>query len=274
MSASGCARQNSTSPDQTEHSPWRLASEYTGPIRYSRETGGSGPPLSRHSKVAASVCTPKEKRTNLIGLDATLVVVSARSSTRAYASTRASASCTRRERSPLGAAVVALAGGFGAGGRLGTANVPLGCSPAIRAISHVMGEPFTPSHFLVMVKDSRTLMPAASIWPATNGVEKENAAIGGAEHHAVAVLSGNVLALVVLQGDGDRGVGRELDDFARGSLGARCGCHVGFLFSVNSLRHFRLQNVRRPRRAHRLRRHGRPLLQLVVFLRRDPQTLL
>jgi hypothetical protein len=33
-----------------------------------------------------------------------------------------------------------------------------------------------------------------------------------------------VLALVVSQGDGYGDVWRELDDFARGSLGVRCGC--------------------------------------------------
>ena len=35
-----------------------------------------------------------------------------------------------------------------------------------------MGEPLTPSHFRVMVKLSRTLIPAASILPAVSGSRK------------------------------------------------------------------------------------------------------
>src|ERR1035441_88707 len=66
--------------------------------------------------------------------------------------------------------VAADAGGFGvelSGAR--STNVPLGCSPATRAMSQVTGAPFWPADPLVMVNDSRTLMPSDSIRPATSG---------------------------------------------------------------------------------------------------------
>src|ERR1017187_720639 len=96
--------------------------------------------------------------------------VKLRSRTWAKLSTRVLASSTKALPGCLRAGVAADASGLGvelSGAR--STNVPLGCSPATRAMSHVTGAPFWPADPLVMVKDSRTLMPSDSIRPATSG---------------------------------------------------------------------------------------------------------
>ncbi len=55
-------------------------------------------------------------------------------------------------------------------------------------------------------------------------------------HHALAVLACDLPALVEFERHGYGRVWRELDDFTRGSL--LCGCHIGFLSRVSSLRNF------------------------------------
>src|ERR1035441_1628552 len=99
--------------------------------------------------------------------------VKLRSRTWAKLSTSALASSTRGLPTSLRgiippSGVAADAGGFGAGvSGASSTSVPLGCSPGMRATSQVVGEPFGPSVLRVMVKDSRTLIPADSICPAT-----------------------------------------------------------------------------------------------------------
>src|ERR1017187_10217459 len=100
--------------------------------------------------------------------------VKLRSRTWAKLSTKALASSTNALLGDLRgippSAVAANAGGFAVGvsGAWST-NVPLGCSPAIRAMSQVPGAPFWPVGPLVMLNDSCTLMPSDSIRPATSG---------------------------------------------------------------------------------------------------------
>ena len=61
-------------------------------------------------------------------------------------------------------------------------------------------------------------------------IRKHHAAIGERVNHPFAMLIGNGLALAVLQGHGYRGVGREVRDFTRGSLG--WDCHVFGFFRL------------------------------------------
>src|ERR1017187_9558299 len=96
--------------------------------------------------------------------------VKLRSRTCAKLSTRVLASSTKALPGCLRAGVAAEASGLGVeltGAR--STNVPLGCSPATRAMSHVTGAPFWLAEPLVMVNDSRTLMSSDSILPATSG---------------------------------------------------------------------------------------------------------
>src|ERR1035437_6569030 len=96
--------------------------------------------------------------------------VKLRSRTWAKVSTRVLASSTRALPGCLRAGVAADASGFGVElPGVWSTNVPLGCSPATRAMSQVTGAPFWPADPLVMVNDSRTLMPSDSIRPATSG---------------------------------------------------------------------------------------------------------
>lgn len=71
--------------------------------------------------------------------------------------------------------MLADAGGFGGAG---STKVPLGCSPARRATSHVGGPAFCSSHFLVIVKFSRTVDAQGFDSPSDLRVEEHHAAIG------------------------------------------------------------------------------------------------
>ncbi len=89
-------------------------------------------------------------------------------------------------------------------------------------------------------------MPAASIWPASNGSEEHDTAVRGREHHSVAILSCDELALVVLE----RQVTGTLGANSMTSRGVRwvfdAVAILGFLSSVNSLRNFGLRDRSRP----------------------------
>src|ERR1035441_1266979 len=176
--------------------------------------------------------------------------VKLRSRTWAKVSTRVLASSTRALPGCLRAGVAADASGFGVElpGAWST-NVPLGCSPATRAMSQVTGAPFWPADPLVMVNDSRTLMPSDSIRPATSGARNMTRPSVSVNITRSPYWPLMVLPCEYFRGYGYWGVGWEVHHIA-GWAAVGCGCHIvdylrPFWFRPQLVRKGRTGSVRR-----------------------------